>query len=653
MIALWVYAAAICALVIGRRLSGGAGDLPAFALLVPPQVVLLFLLWALRSRARLSAARRAGWTFLLAATFFDILGALNWSYAASITSQPFGTAADVIYMVNYALLACAAAAFFVSCGGSLRRPRVWVDAAIVGFAAIASLLPLLFNPLLEPRPAFVASASASLGYALGIGITITGLSLLLMQIRDWRRDAGMALFIAGIAAAMLTDVFSLAANVRGHFALGNLDDMCWVWADALIGTAILLERQRDVSVDRSRGGDGRSISFLPVLAILVSLVVVLGTGKHHTQFNMLAATGLLFSGAALIVARQVGVRYEFRRLKTELAQRQAEARFTELVRCSDDMIVVVTADGTVSYASPAAVSVVGCQPDTLVGTRAHNLLGASRSARLSAFLTETLSKADDPAEIELDAETAAGRPSTVQVIASNELSNPLIRGIVLTMRDVTEQRSTEREVLDVAARERQRFAAEVHEGIGQDLVGITLMLKGLAAESQPDPDSVREALSLIVEQMNRVVAAARGLARGLSPLTVVHGSLTSALISLAADTEAAHRISVRLSCDDTPNVGGAAAEHLYYIAREAVAYAARRRSCKRIDLELRLLDHGTVLAVWDDSVAVAGAEEAVDELPLRLIAYRARLIAGSLRIKRLPGAGTWIEVTVPSTSGAA
>ncbi|HME39257.1 MAG TPA: PAS domain S-box protein [Steroidobacteraceae bacterium] len=345
---------------------------------------------------------------------------------------------------------------------------------------------------------------------------------------------------------------------------------------------------------------------------------------------------------------------QFRRLTAQLGRQQAEARFTELVRRSADMIVVVTADGTVSYASPAAVSLVGCTPETLVGTPAHNLFGPSRSARLSSLLKETLSRAADPAEIELGADAAAGLPRTVQVIASNELSNPLITGIVLTVRDVTEQRSMEREVLDVAARERQRFASEVHEGIGQDLVGITLMLKGLAAESQPDPDSVREALTLIVEQMNRVVASMRGLAHGLSPLTVVHGSLTSALMTLAADTEAAHRISVRLRCDDTPNVGAAVAEHLYNIAREAVEYAARRRSCKGIDLELRCLGPGTVLAIRDDSLAIPGSEKAVDELAvdelaLRMIAYRTRLIAGSMRIQRLPGAGTWIEVTVPNS----
>jgi PAS domain S-box-containing protein len=650
VIALWIYAALLTVLVIQRWLIGSSGDLPAFALLVPPQAVLAMLLFGLLRHGKLSPTRFMGWSLLMGATVFDLLGAVDWSYIANFTNQPFGTVADLLYMINYALLACASVVFFVSCGGSLNRPKVWVDAAIIGFAVVASLLPLLFSPLLEPRPAYIASASASLGYALGIGFTMTGLALLLMQISDWRRDAGMVLFIAGISIAMLTDVVSIAANVRGYFELGNFDHLFWVWADAFGGTAMLLERQRDLRVDRPRDGERRSTSFLPVLAILVSLVVVLGAGKHHSGFSQLTVAVLLVSGAALIVARQLGVGYEFGRLNAELAQRQAEARFTELVRRSADMIVVVTVDGIVSYASPAAVFVAGCAPETLVGTRAHDLLGPSQAARLTALLQEAVTKAGDPAEIELRPEIAAGRRRAVQVIASNELSNPLIKGIVLTVRDVTEQRSTEREVLDVAARERQRFAAEVHEGIGQDLVGMTLMLKGLSVGSETDTGSVRDSLVPLVEQMNRMVASARGLARGLSPLTVVQGSLTSALKSMAAEIEAGLRISVRVRCDDIPDVGAAAAEHLHYIAREAVARAARDKSCKCVDIELRAMERGTKLAIWDDSLTNTNTDEAVDELPLRLIAYRARLIGGSLSIRRLPGAGTWIEVTVPPAS---
>ncbi|MGP8096722.1 MAG: PAS domain-containing protein [Steroidobacteraceae bacterium] len=645
VIALWVYALALSALVLGRRITGGTGELPAFALLVPPQAVLTFLMWSVLSHGGLSRARLMGWSLMLAATIFDILGAVDWSYVASITSQPFGTAADVLYMINYALLACAAGAFFVSCGGSFRRPRVWVDAAIVGFAAIAALLPLLFSPLLEPRPAYVASATASLGYALGIGVTVTGLTMLLMQVRDWRRDAGMILYIIGIAAAMVTDVFSIAANVRGHFDLGNVDHVCWVWADAWVGTAALMELNRHSVVGGTRHGEGNSTSLLPVLAILVSLVIVLGAGKHHTGFSVLATVVLLVSGAALVVARQVGVRYELARLNAELAQRQAEARFTELVRRSADMIAVVTADGVVSYASPAAISVVGSLPETLVGTRACDLLGSIHAARLSALLDETVST-EDAIEIEVREQASAGRGQVVQIVASNELSNPLLKAIVLTARDVTEQRSTEREVLDIAALERQRFAAEVHEGIGQELVGVTLMLRGLAAGWETDPDVLREALVPIVDQLNGVVASVRGLARGLSPLAVVHGSLPAALKSLATDIEAVQRIPVRVRCADTPAVDAAVAEHLYYIAREAIGYAVRRRSCKRIDLELRASEQDTVLAIWDYSMDIPGSDEAVDELPLRLIAYRSRLIAGSLKMKPLLGSGRWIEVTV-------
>ena len=646
--ALWFYAAGLTGWLARLWLSGHTGDAPAWTLMLPPQFITAIAIWALLADVRFGRARRIGWWFFLGSTVVDMLAVVDWSYVISVTGQPFGTWADVLYILNYVLVAGAIVSFFISCGGSFARPRVWIDAATLILGAIGALTPFLFRPLFDPHSTFHASIAATIGYSIGIGLTGTVVLLLFMQVMDWRRNGAMLLVLLGMVADLATDILSVSANVRGHFQLGNLDDAGYCWFYVWIASAAILERGREPTSDSAAAEQGNVYSFLPVIAILLAIAIVVGVGMVRTDFSLLTAAVLLGVGAALLIARQLGVRYQIRRLNAALAVRDADARLTELARRSADMIAVVTPNGILSYASPAASAILGQAPDALIGCDAKTLLGAANEGRLWALLDDARRRPHEPVELEFLFQRALGGTRTVLVSGSDEVANPLINGLVLTARDVTEQRATEREVLEIASRERQRLSDEVHEGIGQDLAGIALMLKSLSTGPDSDVRALRHALGPIVEEVNRTVGSVRALARGLSPLGVVRGSLVSALRSLAADVEDRLRIPVRLRVEATTIEGTLAAEHLYYIAHEAVSRAMRRRQCTRIDVELRARSDATILSVSDDALGGSADEEAADELPNRLMGYRARLIGGTLRIVRRVDAGSHVEVTVPA-----
>ena len=57
-------------------------------------------------------------------------------------------------------------------------------------------------------------------------------------------------------------------------------------------------------------------------------------------------------------------------------------------------------------------------------------------------------------------------------------------GISISTRDITERKRLEQEILDVSGRERQSIGRDLHDGLGQELTGVALMLRGLARRVQ-------------------------------------------------------------------------------------------------------------------------------------------------------------------------
>ena len=51
----------------------------------------------------------------------------------------------------------------------------------------------------------------------------------------------------------------------------------------------------------------------------------------------------------------------------------------------------------------------------------------------------------------------------------NRLEDPIVAGIVVNLRDVTERRRTERALEEIREAERNRIARELHDGVLQDL----------------------------------------------------------------------------------------------------------------------------------------------------------------------------------------
>ncbi len=207
------------------------------------------------------------------------------------------------------------------------------------------------------------------------------------------------------------------------------------------------------------------------------------------------------------------------------------------------------------------------------------------------------------------------------------------------------QRERERLLLgaiEASANERRRIAAELHDGVVQDLAGVTF---GLAAEAQGAPG-----LTTAVDRLRACLRGLRSLLVEIHPANLQASGLRSALVDLAAPLTAAG-VSTSLAIDEPVQLRPETEALLYRTAREALRNIAVHSEATHVEISLRAHDGQVRLAVNDDGRGFTPAQLAQQRrdghVGLALVEELAAHAGGSLTIDSRPGIGTRLTLEVP------
>ncbi len=221
-------------------------------------------------------------------------------------------------------------------------------------------------------------------------------------------------------------------------------------------------------------------------------------------------------------------------------------------------------------------------------------------------------------------------------------------GLTLRSLNVTERRRLEREVVDVAGRERQRLSGDLHEGLGQELTGVMLSLQSATRAMERGQPSGGDLVSEAVHQIAGCIEMTRDLARGLAPVHIHLGSLPHALERLASDAAARLKIHISTSFPqrDIP-LSEAASDHLYRIVTEALTNAVRHGNCAAVHVGISSTEKALQLVIRDDGRGPPDDRGTCEGMGLKLMAYRARLLGGVMQFERGPSGGAQVTVSIP------
>jgi PAS domain S-box-containing protein len=191
----------------------------------------------------------------------------------------------------------------------------------------------------------------------------------------------------------------------------------------------------------ARQGNVVAIGAVALVPAVHQLAILFGSPPPQLAElrSHIALAGTLLVGG-LYLARQL---HTLRR--AENTQRVREERFRALVENSADAIGVVDAQGLFRYVSATSERVTGYRPDELIGRSPLELAQAGERPELGGALLELSASPGSRAgrAIRYQHRDGSLRHGALEIV--NSLDTPAVSGVVLHLRDVTEQRRAEEE----------------------------------------------------------------------------------------------------------------------------------------------------------------------------------------------------------------
>ena len=171
--------------------------------------------------------------------------------------------------------------------------------------------------------------------------------------------------------------------------------------------------------------------------------------------------------------------------------------------------------------------------DEIVGREIAEILPEAARSFVVAKLRHVLNTGET-AIYTFESHDAAREPQYFESRAVLVHDDGIGTALSISMTDITERKRLEQEILDVSSRERQSIGRDLHDGLGQELTGIALMLRSLATRFQQECADGVAGINEVVGLVNQSIETARSLARGLLPVRTESGGLPFALRELAA-----------------------------------------------------------------------------------------------------------------------
>lgn len=298
----------------------------------------------------------------------------------------------------------------------------------------------------------------------------------------------------------------------------------------------------------------------------------------------------------------------------------------QVVACNDDGLWNEVGDTLEVIQKPHVYQMIGFQVLGLLGLAAGTLA-------LIQWRTRHLRQA----RIVLES-TVAQRTEELRKEAQERLQAEQ------ALRDSLVHQEVTRRVLGSQEDERKRIAAELHDGLGQNLLIIKNHLS-MACRSPLESEAlIRDSRDLVSQSLQEV----REISHHLRPHQLDELGLSGGLEAMLRRLAVGSELKIRSHVENVDALlSPEAATNLYRIAQEALNNAIKHADASHIFLSLEHKDRELELCITDDGHGFDTKQPGSSGAGLMILSERAELLGAELKLQSQPEHGTTFLLRIP------
>jgi len=274
------------------------------------------------------------------------------------------------------------------------------------------------------------------GHVLG-GLTCAPVLMLLLEghVSRWLRETSAAQKLEMLGLLALFSVFTIHVFYFAHYPL-------------LFGLLLPL-----VLIAFRVGYLGAAASVV-ILAVIGGGATITGHGPLHMVPGTIGERTQLFQiflAYSFMLTMPVAAELNGRRRLFQMLQ-ESEARYRAIAEHSGDVVLNVSADGIIQYASPSIAEQIECAPGSLVGEAASSLVDPQDHSRVFRAHRRALARPGDVQKVEFRSRSSADGVQWCEMVTRAVLDEQgLPSGVISTIRDMSRHKERQRALQKVAA----------------------------------------------------------------------------------------------------------------------------------------------------------------------------------------------------------